>query len=578
MQMSDFASVRYDFIIIGAGSAGCVLANRLSVRPDNAVLLIEAGDDYAPGNEPPEVLDSFAATAHSNPRFTWPGLTAAFGPRPGNAPDNRPRRRYTQGRVIGGTSSINGMVAVRGLPSDYDDWAARGAAGWDWNGVLPFFRKLETDQNFHGPLHGNDGPVPLRRIASGWPPFVEGLFAAAADLGYKNLHDQNGVFGDGYFPIAISNIDDHRVSTAMAYLTRDVRERPNFSILSGARAERLLLDGTRVAGVRVRRGSETIDIHARETIVSMGALHSPAFLMRNGIGPAKELAALGIGVVTDRPGVGKHLMEHPGVNFGCYLRPEARLPAGMRRQMFAGLRWSSKLDGCPAGDMYIIPSNKAAWHGVGHRLGLLMMWVNRSYSTGEVRLTSPDPSAKPDIDFNMCSDWRDTERMIMGVRMMIKLQAHPAVQRTCAQIFPVSYSDRARKYAVYSRANEIQMAVGGALMDLGGPVRRFLVDALIADGPSIEDLADDATMKRWIADTVLGHWHATSTCRMGAPDDPGAVTDPAGRVYGVAGLRVCDASIMPTVPCANTNIPTIMVGEKISAAILADDLANDLGE
>lgn len=568
--MSDAAAVQYDFIIIGAGSAGCVLANRLSARSTNKVLLVEAGDDYAPGHEPFEVLDSFAATAHSNPRFTWQGLTAAFGPRPGNAPDQRPRRRYTQGRVIGGTSSINGMVAVRGLPSDYDGWAANGATGWDWNGVLPYFRRLETDQDFDGPLHGKDGPVPLRRIASGWPGFVKGVYEAVEDLGYKNIHDQNGAFGDGYFPIAISNTDDHRVSSAMAYLTRDVRQRANLSILSGARAERLLLDGTKVIGVRVRRGGDTIDLHAPETIVSMGALHSPAFLMRNGIGPAKELAALGIDVIVDRAGVGKHLMEHPGVNFGCFLRRDARLPADMRRQMFAGLRWSSGLDGCPAGDMYIIPSNKASWHGVGHRLGLLMMWVNRSYSTGEVRLTSSDPAAKLDIDFNMCSDWRDMERLIMGVRMMIKLQAHPAVRRTCAQIFPVSYSDRARKYAVYNRANAFQMAVGGAIMDLGGPVRKLMVDTLIADGPTIADLADESTMKQWIADTVLGHWHPTSTCRMGASDDPGAVTDPAGRVYRVGGLRICDASIMPAVPCANTNIPTIMVGEKIAATILGE--------
>ncbi|HZO46642.1 MAG TPA: GMC family oxidoreductase N-terminal domain-containing protein [Xanthobacteraceae bacterium] len=568
--MRDAAAAQYDVIVIGAGSAGCVLASRLSARPGNNVLLIEAGDDYPPGSEPPEVLDSFAATAHSNPRFSWPGLTAAFGPRPGNAPDNRPRRRYTQGRVIGGTSSINGMVAVRGLPSDYDDWAADGATGWDWDDVLPYFKRLEDDRNFHGPLHGRDGPMPLRRIASGWPPFVEGLFVAAASLGYQNLHDQNGVFRDGYFPIAISNIDDHRVSTAMAYLTRDVRQRRNLSILSRTRAERLLFDGTRVTGVRVRRDGKTIDITAREIVVSMGALHSPVFLMRNGIGPAQELAALGIEVVADRAGVGKHLMEHPGVNFGCYLRPEARLGPDVRRQMFAGLRWSSNLEDCPAGDMYIIPSNKASWHGIGRRLGLLMMWVNRSFSTGEVRLTSPGPSAKPDIDFNMCSDWRDMERMILGVRMMIKLQANPAVQRTCTQIFPVSYSDRARRYAVYNRRNKLQMAIGGALMDLSEPLRRTMIDTLIADGPSIEDLADDATLRQWITDTVHGHWHPTSTCRMGASNDPGAVTDPAGRVYGVSGLRVCDASIMPAVPCANTNIPTIMVGEKIAAMMLGE--------
>jgi 5-(hydroxymethyl)furfural/furfural oxidase len=132
----------YDYIVIGAGSAGCVVASRLSERSSNRVLLIEAGEDYPPGHEPKELLDSFAATAHANPRFTWPGLTAAFGPRPGNASDTRPRRRYTQGRTVGGTSSINGMVAVRGLPSDYDEWARRGATGWDWDGVLPFFCKL----------------------------------------------------------------------------------------------------------------------------------------------------------------------------------------------------------------------------------------------------------------------------------------------------------------------------------------------------------------------------------------------------------------------------------------------------
>jgi 5-(hydroxymethyl)furfural/furfural oxidase len=564
------AEQAYDYIVVGAGSVGCVVASRLSERSANRVLLIEAGEDHPPGHEPAELLDSFAATAHANPRFTWPGLTAAFGPRPGNTPDRRPRRRYTQGRTVGGTSSINGMVAVRGLPSDYDEWARRGATGWDWNGVLPYFCKLESDQDFDGPLHGKSGPVPLRRIASGWPRFVCGVFAAVEDQGWNYVHDQNGIFDDGYFPIAISNIHDHRVSAAMAYLTPAVRRRPNLKIMSETRAERLLFDGTRVTGARVLQHGQASDIRARETIVSMGALHSPLLLMRSGIGPAAELSALGIAVVADRGGVGKHLMEHPGVNFGCYLKRDARLPAGMRRQMFAGLRFSSGVEGCPAGDMYIIPTNKAAWHAIGHRLGLIMMWVNRSYSTGEVRLTSPDPAAKPVIDFNMGSDWRDMERLVLGVRTMIKLQAHPAIRATVEEIFPVSYSDRARKYAVHSRSHALQTLVGGTLMDASSPLRRLMIRTLIADGPSIDDLADEETMKDWIRSTVLGHWHATSTCRMGAPDDAGAVTDPSARVHGVAGLRVCDASIMPLVPCANTNIPTIMVGEKVAATILAE--------
>jgi 5-(hydroxymethyl)furfural/furfural oxidase len=564
------ATISYDFIVVGAGSAGCALASRLSERSRNRVLLIEAGEDYPPGHEPAELLDSFAATAHANPRFTWPGLTAAFGPRPGNARDTRPRRRYTQGRTVGGTSSINGMVAVRGLPSDYDEWAQRGAKGWDWDGVLPFFRKLENDQDFDGPLHGREGPVPLRRIPTGWPGFVRGVFAAVDEQGWHNIHDQNGVFSDGYFPIAISNIDNHRVSSAMAYLTRAVRGRPNLTILSGARAERLLFEGSRVIGVRVLRHGQATDIGAHEVIVSMGALHSPVLLMRSGIGPAAELAALGIAAIADRPGVGKHLMEHPGVNFGCYLKRDARLAPDMRRQMFAGLRWSSGVEGCPAGDMYIIPTNKAAWHAIGHRLGLIMMWVNRSYSTGEVRLTSPDLAALPTIDFNMCSDRRDMDRLVIGVRAMIRLQAHPAIRETVEEIFPISYSDRARKYAVHSRSHAIQTWIGGMAMDAAAPIRRAAIRYLIADGPSIADLTDEETMKDWIRSTVLGHWHATSTCRMGAPDDPGAVTDPSARVYGVAGLRVCDASIMPLTPCANTNIPTIMVGEKVAATILAE--------
>jgi 5-(hydroxymethyl)furfural/furfural oxidase len=560
----------YDTIIVGGGSAGCVLASRLSAQPNRRVLLIEAGEDFAPGQEPPEILDSFAGTAHSSPRFTWKGITAAFLPRPGNAPDGRPRRRYAQGRVIGGGSSINGMASNRGLPSDYADWVAQGATGWGWDDVLPYFRKLETDHDFDGPLHGANGPIGLKRFPSDvWPGFSRGVLEAIAAEGYENIGDQNGVFSDGYFPVAYANIDDRRVSAAMAYLTAEVRARPNLEIISETIAERLLTEGRRITGVRVRCRGEVRDIKGGEVIVSLGALNSPALLLRSGIGPGAELSALGIEVLADRAGVGKHLMEHPGVNMGAFMKPEARLPMHLRRQMFAGHRFSSGLEDCPAGDMYIIPTNKAAWHAIGSQLGLIMLWVNKSYSTGEVRLTAATPGAPLDVDFDMCSDTRDLQRLVAGVRRVLALQAHPAVQATVEEVFPVSYSDRARRYAVRSRASVVQTWLGAQMMDSAAILRRAILKHLIADGPTLAELAaDDTAIEAWIRETVLGHWHACSTCRMGVADDPGAVTDPSARVYGVEGLRVCDASIMPMVPCANTNIPTIMVAEKVADAIL----------
>jgi 5-(hydroxymethyl)furfural/furfural oxidase len=560
----------YDYVVVGGGAAGCPLAARLSERNSIRVLLIEAGADYAPGQEPPEILDIFAATAYADPRFVWNGLKAAFGPRPGNAPDERRRARYPAGRVIGGGSSINGMAANRGLPSDYDAWAKAGATGWDWQGVLPYFRKLETDSDFDGPLHGSDGPIRLQRYAPDrWPGFTRGVMNAIEDQGWCNIADQNARFDDGFFPVAYSHTDTMRMGAAWRYLTAEVRGRPNLTVMGATQVDRLVFEGSRCIGVCARGPQGEREIRAREVIVSAGAIHSPVLLMRSGIGPADELREHGIDVTADRRGVGKHLMEHPGVNFGCFLRRPARLPADLRRQMFAGLRWSSGLEGCPPGDMYVIPTNKAQWHAIGQRLGIIMMWVNRSFSTGEIRLSSAAAGAPPDIDFNMCSDERDMIRIVKGVKLLAKLQAHPSVQEAVEEVFPISFSDFAQKLAMYSRWNATQTWIGAQAMDSSAVVRRAIIRSMIADAPSVDDLVNDEyACRAWIRSAVLGHWHASCTCRMGRADDPLAVTDASARVLGVQGLRVADASIMPSVPCANTNLPTIMIGEKVASTIL----------
>lgn len=561
----------FDYVIVGGGSAGCVLASRLSEHPANHVLLVEAGTDYPPDDLPDQLQDGFAGVAYNDNRFIWKNLRVIVPPRPGNAPDNRSDKLYQQGRVIGGGSSINGMMANRGSPLDYDEWADLGATGWGWDAVLPYFKKLESDRDFDGPLHGEDGPIGIRRLFPEiWPGYTRAIMDAAEAEGFEYVKDMNAGFGDGYFPIAISNIDDKRVSANVAYLTAKARARPNLDILDKAEVQRVIFNGTRLTGILIKRPEGEKVIRANEVIVSGGATHSPAILMRSGIGPAAPLSHLGIKVVADRPGVGQHLMEHPGVSIASYMKPSARLPRGMRRQMIACMRYSSGVEGCGAGDMFIVPTNKSAWHPMGDRIGATMLWVNNSYSTGEVTLNSASPESEPCVDFNMCSDERDLVRLVEGTRLLARMHQNASVTSEVHDVFPAAYSERVRKVGEFNKLNHFKTWIAAALMDIGGPIRRSFINNIILEGPTLQELMkDDDAVADWIRTTVTGHWHASCTCRMGAADDPGAVTDPSARVYGVEGLRVCDASIMPRVPRANTNIPTIMMAEKLADTILA---------
>ena len=276
----------FDYIIVGGGSAGSVLGNRLSARSSNRVLICEAGQDTPPGHVPKEILDSYPGTAYLDPRFHWTELKVSTEVVSHNNPDApKPRlRKYEQARVLGGGSSINGQMANRGAPTDYDEWDARGAAGWKWDDCLPYFRKLERDLDVDDEWHGKDGPIPIRRVPeSQWPGHAKALAQAFREAGYKYLPDQNGFFEDGFFPITISNAQEQRVSAAIGYLNADVRRRENLTISTNTQVTELLFEDLRCVGVKALVNGRPTEFRGREVILSSGAIHSPAHLLRAGI-------------------------------------------------------------------------------------------------------------------------------------------------------------------------------------------------------------------------------------------------------------------------------------------------------
>jgi choline dehydrogenase len=539
-------SETFDFIVTGAGSAGCAVAGRLSESGKYRVLLLEAG---GPDRNPWIHIPLGYTKTYTDPRVNW-----MFETEP-EAQLNGRTLYQPRGKVLGGTSSINGMVYMRGTPTDYDNWRQRGCEGWDWESVLPFFKKAENQERGADEHHGTGGPLNVSNPVR--CPLGDAMVQAAIQAGIPANDDFNGPRQEGAGYYQTTTTSRRRWSAARAYL-RDAKRRPNLTVATKAHATRVLIASGRAVGVEYRTPQGLFTARCRgEIVVSGGVYGSPQLLQLSGLGPAELLRQHGIPVVHDMPGVGSHLHDH----FNTYLvyRCSQRVTindlamSGMRK-LTAGVQYALTRSGHlsnagiyagafvrsdPRLEQPDLQINMFGWSALERlRTGIkphpfsaftLSPVHLRPEGRGTVRIKSPDPLAPPAIQFNFLASDYDFQALIYGTRLSRKIAAQPAL-------------------------------------------KPFVVEEVLP-GPAVQ--TDDDIIEE-IRVRGVSNLHPVGTCRMGRETD--AVVDPRLRVYGIEGLRVADASIMPQVPGGNTNAPSIMIGEKCAHMILEDARAGAIGQ